>query len=177
MQVKAVATALGIHPCTLSKWRKDVHDGTLRGRLPKAAPPGPARAIARLQQLERATYGVARLCRGFGVTRAGYYAWRRRHPSAHAVQDRTLLEQIRTLFTQHHGLYGSPRIHDALQTRGIAVSGRSRRHRSRDSSASLPGTGRVKRDLSVPPEPALADRALRRPLATEAATSDGRRRR
>ncbi|MBX3134032.1 MAG: transposase [Gemmatimonadaceae bacterium] len=53
MQVKAVATALGIHPFMLSKWRKDVRDGTLRGRLPKAAPPGPAREIARLQQLER----------------------------------------------------------------------------------------------------------------------------
>jgi len=53
MQVKAVATALGIHPFMLSKWRKDVRDGTLRGRLPRAAPPGPAREIARLQQLER----------------------------------------------------------------------------------------------------------------------------
>ncbi len=37
LQVKAVATALGIHPFMLSKWRKDVRDGTLRGRLPKAA--------------------------------------------------------------------------------------------------------------------------------------------
>jgi transposase-like protein len=39
MQVKAVAAALGIHPFMLSKWRKDVRDGTLRGRLPRAAPP------------------------------------------------------------------------------------------------------------------------------------------
>jgi len=54
MQVKAVAAALGIHPFMLSKWRKDVRDGTLRGRLPKATPPGPTREIARLQELERA---------------------------------------------------------------------------------------------------------------------------
>jgi putative transposase len=40
------------------------------------------------------------------------------------VQDRTLLVQIRTLFTQHHGRYGSPRIHHALQARGITVSRR-----------------------------------------------------
>lgn len=53
MQVHAVATALGIHPFMLSKWRKDVRDGTLRGRLPKAAPAGPAREIAQLQALER----------------------------------------------------------------------------------------------------------------------------
>ena len=53
MQVKAVATALEIHPFMLSKWRKDVRDGTLRGRLPKATPAGPTREIAQLQALER----------------------------------------------------------------------------------------------------------------------------
>lgn len=53
MQVKTVATALGIHPFMLSKWRKDVRDGTLRGRLPKATPAGPAREIAQLQALEK----------------------------------------------------------------------------------------------------------------------------
>ncbi len=53
MQVKAVATALGIHPFMLSKWRKDVRDGTVRGRLPRAAPAGPAREIAQLQALEK----------------------------------------------------------------------------------------------------------------------------
>ena len=54
IQVKTVATALEIHPFMLSKWRKDVRDGTLRGRLPQAAPAGPAREIAKLQALEQA---------------------------------------------------------------------------------------------------------------------------
>lgn len=53
MQVKAVAAALGIHPFMLSKWRKDVRDGTVRGRAPKAVRPGLARESARLQALER----------------------------------------------------------------------------------------------------------------------------
>ena len=53
MQVQTVAAALEIHPYMLSKWRKDVKDGRLRGRLPKAPPPGPAREIAQLQALER----------------------------------------------------------------------------------------------------------------------------
>ena len=53
LQVQAVAAALDIHPFMLSKWRKDVRDGTLRGRLPKAAPAGPAREIVQLQVLER----------------------------------------------------------------------------------------------------------------------------
>jgi len=53
LQVQAVAAALDIHPFMRSKWRKDVRDGALRGRLPKAAPRGPAREIAQLQVLER----------------------------------------------------------------------------------------------------------------------------
>lgn len=36
LQVKTVAAALEIHPFMLSTWRKDVRDGQLRGRAPKA---------------------------------------------------------------------------------------------------------------------------------------------
>lgn len=53
MQVQTVAAALEIHPFMLSKWRKAVKDGRLRGRAPNAPPPGPAREIAQLQALER----------------------------------------------------------------------------------------------------------------------------
>ena len=53
VQVQTVAAALEIHPFMLSKWRKDVKEGRLRGRSPKAPPPGPAREIAQLQALER----------------------------------------------------------------------------------------------------------------------------
>ena len=52
-QIKTVATALEIHPFMLSKWRKDVRKGLVRGRAPQAPPPGPAREIAQLQALER----------------------------------------------------------------------------------------------------------------------------
>lgn len=54
LQVKTVAAALTIHPFMLSKWRKDARDGRLKGRAPKAPPPGPAREIAKLQALEKA---------------------------------------------------------------------------------------------------------------------------
>ncbi len=52
VQVKTVATALAIHPFMLSRWRKEAREGRLRGRVPRAAPPGPAREIAQLQVLE-----------------------------------------------------------------------------------------------------------------------------
>ena len=52
--VKTVAAALEIHPFMLSKWRKDVREGLIRGRAQKGLPPGPAREIAQLQALEKA---------------------------------------------------------------------------------------------------------------------------
>jgi transposase InsO family protein len=67
---------------------------------------------------------VTRLCQLYGVTRAGFYAWRRRPVSAHAKQDRALLVRIRAHFAAHDGRYGSPRIHHRLVQEGWAVSRR-----------------------------------------------------
>jgi putative transposase len=67
---------------------------------------------------------VTRLCALYGVTRAGYYAWRRRPMSAHAERDPMLLQRIRRIFAAHHGRYGSPRVHDELATSGIRVGRR-----------------------------------------------------
>jgi transposase len=53
MQVQTVAAALEIHPFMLSKWRKDVKDGRLRGTPRNAPPVGAVREIAQLQALER----------------------------------------------------------------------------------------------------------------------------
>ena len=64
------------------------------------------------------------LCRRYGVTTAGYYAWRRRPESAHAEQDRQLLTRITRIFQAHSGRYGSPRVHRALKQQGVSVSRR-----------------------------------------------------
>lgn len=53
IEVQAVAAALDIHPFMLSKWRKQVRDGVLRGKGRDLRVP-PAREIRRLQALERA---------------------------------------------------------------------------------------------------------------------------
>jgi len=58
IQVQAVAAALDIHPFMLSKWRKEVRDGILRGPGRVRVSP-PAREIRRLQEVERA-YGLLR---------------------------------------------------------------------------------------------------------------------
>lgn len=67
---------------------------------------------------------MTRLCAFYGVSPAGYYAWRRRRPSAHAERDRDLTQRITRIFRQHRGRYGSPRIHQELQAAGQAVSRR-----------------------------------------------------
>ena len=53
IQVQTVAAALAIHPFMLSKWRKDVRDGRLRGAIPARPTAPPTRELVRLQQLER----------------------------------------------------------------------------------------------------------------------------
>ena len=67
---------------------------------------------------------MTRLCRCYGVTRPGYYAWRRRPVSRHQEQDRVLFEQIVAIFAASRGTYGSPRVHRALRHQGQRVSRR-----------------------------------------------------
>ena len=52
VQVQTVANALDIHPFMLSRWRKEVRDGMLRGRA-RRVEVGPRRELKRLQMLER----------------------------------------------------------------------------------------------------------------------------
>jgi putative transposase len=64
------------------------------------------------------------MCALYQVTRAGYYAWRRRGDSARRRQDRMLLDAIRDVFDRSRRTYGSPRIHQALRAAGTRVSRR-----------------------------------------------------
>ena len=54
VEVQTVANALDIHPFMLSRWRKEVRDGVLRGRPRRVElPPRRAREIKQLQILKR----------------------------------------------------------------------------------------------------------------------------
>lgn len=65
-----------------------------------------------------AQHPVALSARVLGVSRAGYYAWRRRPPSARAQADARLTERIRAIHQTSRGTYGSPRIHAELHASG-----------------------------------------------------------
>jgi putative transposase len=55
------------------------------------------------------------MCRVLAVSRAGYYAWRARRPSARARRDTQLRVAIRAIHAASHGRYGRPRIHRTLR--------------------------------------------------------------
>ncbi len=67
---------------------------------------------------------MRRLCALYGVTRAGYYAWRQRGVSARVEQDRIVVAQILAIFEASRGTYGSPRVHRTLAAQGVRVSRR-----------------------------------------------------
>lgn len=62
------------------------------------------------------------MCRLYGVTPGGYYAWRRRKACTRREEDLQLIERIRRIFQASRGCYGSPRIHQVLRAEGVAVS-------------------------------------------------------
>ena len=71
-------------------------------------------------------FSVELMCRAFGVSRSGYYAWRGQ--GASSQQDRAdakLTVQIRSIFQASGQTYGSPRIYNELKAQGITCS----RHR------------------------------------------------
>ena len=61
------------------------------------------------------------MCRLYGVTRAGYYAWRSRERSERERQNETLAAEIRAVHSESRGTYGSPRVHRVLRRRGHRV--------------------------------------------------------
>jgi len=61
------------------------------------------------------------MCRVYEVTRAGYYAWQRRQPSARSRESATLLQAIERVHAASRGVYGSPRVTQALRQMGTKV--------------------------------------------------------
>jgi len=66
----------------------------------------------------QACFPIAPMARVLGVSKAGYYAWLRRSPSAHAAADIALLKRIRTVHASSRQTYGAPRVHADLRAGG-----------------------------------------------------------
>ncbi|WP_413814211.1 IS3 family transposase [Aureimonas sp. Leaf427] len=83
---------------------------------------------------------VRLMCRVLEVSASGYHAWRRRPESARSEANRKLLADVRRLHAEHHGRYGSPRMHAALRAEGRTASrGRVERLMRRHGIRALAG--------------------------------------
>jgi len=70
---------------------------------------------------------VRQLCAALGVSASGYYAWRQRRPSARALENARLLQQIQQLHVKTREAYGAERLWRALREAGESCG----RHRVR----------------------------------------------
>ena len=110
----------------------------------------------------QAMFPVSTMSRTLGVSRAGYYAWRRRAPSARSLADADLTARIKAVHRASRGTYGALRIHADLIDENIRV-GRKRVERLM-KAAGIAGVSRRKgtrttvRDERVRPACDLVDR-------------------
>ena len=110
----------------------------------------------------QAMYGVATMCRLLAVSASGYYAGRKRPPSARARADAELISRVTAIHQFSRGTYGAPRVHEELLAAGIQV-GRKRVARLM-RAAGLCGVSRRRwvtttvRDRAARPAPDLVER-------------------
>ena len=67
----------------------------------------------------REQYPISLLCDLLGISRSGYYAWRKRQPSQRERANQTLWQAIVEAFKQGRGHYGYRRVHAYLCQLGI----------------------------------------------------------
>jgi len=80
----------------------------------------------RLIEAEKAEHSVSRLCAVLGVTRQGFYAWRRRGPSLRQLGDEELARLIVTIYDGSLQTYGAPRVQLELADEHQVHVGRKR---------------------------------------------------
>ncbi len=111
----------------------------------------------------QAEFPIATMARTLGVSRAGYYAWTSRQPSAHVVADAALLKRIRTVHLSSRQTYGAPRVHADLREQGERHS-RKRIARLMRKAGLIGASHRrggpvtTRRDQRARPAPDLVDR-------------------
>jgi putative transposase len=73
-------------------------------------------------EAERRLHAVCLLCRVLGVSKAGYYAWRHRVPSARTQANTALAVRLRAVHQRSRRTYGSPRLTEELRAQGVRCS-------------------------------------------------------
>ena len=103
------------------------------------------------------------VCEALGVSRAGFYAWRTRSPSARARANEQLLARVRSSFLASDRTYGARRVWHDLLADGVA-RGRHRIERLMRQAAlrARPRRRRVPSDTGIRSTNAIAPNVLNR---------------
>ena len=116
---------------------------------------------------EKASHPVRRMCRVLGVSPSGYWAWRRREPSARAHANAQLTTHILQIHQASRGTYGALRLQAELVASGMPC-GHNRVARLM-RRAGLVGCHRrrpvhtTRRDPAATPAPDLVQRSFQAP--------------
>ena len=108
-------------------------------------------------QAHLGAYPVDVACDVLAVSRSGYYAWRDRPVSGRRRRQDAWAAQIRAVYADHRGVYGSPRVWHVLKARGERVG----RHTVARQMRSLGLRAKIKRAFV----PRTTDSAHDRPVA------------
>ena len=70
---------------------------------------------------QEVAFPVETMCRVLGVTRSGFYAWKKRPKPARAKSDAQLAVKVAAAHQRSRKTYGSPRVHRELKAQGVRV--------------------------------------------------------
>ena len=68
-------------------------------------------------EANRSKHQVAKMAQWLNVSRSGYYAWRKRHPSLRDTENQRLLGEIRRIHEEYRQVYGSRKMTQELNRR------------------------------------------------------------
>ncbi|MCL9792963.1 IS3 family transposase [Frankia sp. AgKG'84/4] len=126
---------------------------------------------------EKTRHPVSVLARVLGVSREGYYAWRRRGgQSARTADDQTLTVKITAVHAASRATYGAPRVHADLAAAGVRTSRKRVARLMRQ--AGLQGVHRrrrvslTRRDRAAHLPPDLVGRDFTAPAPNRVGTAD-----
>ena len=92
---------------------------------------------------------IARKCTIMGVSRSGFYDWRKRELSKREIANASLDSHIQRVYHEHAGRYGYRRICDDLRDVGLSVSLERVRRVAADQTARIMSGGTTGESLWI----------------------------
>ena len=99
-------------------------------------------------------YAIKECCEALGVSRSGYYQWKKAEPTQREQEEAELVKQIGRVFAANKERYGSPRVRQALCQDGIDCGQNRVARLMRENQLG----GQSEKGIPAPHNPARAER-------------------